>query len=134
MSLMSTFLVLLSTKKVEYDIIYNYLHCLQWSPYECLELGDPSQSEEAAKYILSYSPYQCVESKAYPHMLITAGWNDSRISFAEPTKYVAKLRKLKTDSNLLLLKTSLASGHRGASGRFSSFEEIAFMYAFLIDR
>lgn len=81
--------------------------------------------------MLEYSPYHNIGKKNYPHMLITGGINDPRVSFWEPTKYVARLRANKTDTNLLLLKT-YHSGHMGASGRYSSFVGTAFQYAFLI--
>lgn len=81
--------------------------------------------------MMSYSPYHNIEAKDYPAMLITAGLNDPRVSFSEPAKFVAKLRKSKTDNNTLLLKTYL-HGHMGASGRFDAFEELAFAWAFLI--
>jgi oligopeptidase B len=97
------------------------------------EWGDPNQ-KEFFDYILSYAPYENVESKGYPHMLVTAGLNDPRVSYWEPAKWVAKLRSMKTDKNLLLLKTNMAAGHGGASGRYDYLKEIAFEYAFLLDR
>jgi oligopeptidase B len=97
------------------------------------EWGDPNQ-KEFFDYILSYAPYENVENKDYPHMLVTAGLNDPRVSYWEPAKWVAKLRSMKTDKNLLLLKTNMAAGHGGASGRYDYLKEIAFEYAFIIDR
>jgi oligopeptidase B len=100
------------------------------------EWGNPDQ-EEFYRYIRSYSPYDNVAPRAYPAMLVTAGLNDPRVSFWEPAKWVAKLRALKTDlkmtdSNVLLLKTDMGSGHFGPSGRYEGIKEVAFDYAFLL--
>jgi oligopeptidase B len=84
-------------------------------------------------YMKSYSPYDNIEEKAYPHMLVTSGLHDSQVQYWEPTKWVAKLRDLKTDSNKLYLKTNMDAGHGGASGRFESLKEDAEEYAFLLD-
>ena len=97
------------------------------------EWGNPNE-KEYFDYMLSYSPYDNVEAKAYPNMLITAGLNDPRVQYWEPAKWTAKLRKLKTDSNVLLLKTNMGAGHGGASGRYDYLKEIAFEYAFIFDR
>ena len=85
-------------------------------------------------YIKSYSPYDNVEAKEYPALLITAGLNDSRVKYWEPAKWTAKLRTMKTDNNILLLKTNMGAGHGGASGRYESIKETAFEYAFVLDR
>lgn len=82
-------------------------------------------------YILSYSPYDNVEAKNYPAMLVTTGLHDSQVQYWEPTKWVAKLRDMKTDNNLLLLKIEMEQGHGGASGRFERYKEIALEYAFM---
>jgi len=82
-------------------------------------------------YIKSYSPYDNVEAKDYPDILITAGLNDPRVAYWEPAKLTAKLRALKTDNKLLLLKTNMGAGHGGASGRYDYLKEIAFDYAFV---
>jgi oligopeptidase B len=95
------------------------------------EWGNPAD-EEYYRYIRSYSPYDNVEAKAYPHLLITAGLNDPRVTYWEPAKWTAKLRDLKTDDNLLLLKTNLDSGHGGASGRYEYLKDIALEYTFLL--
>ncbi|MFN8393808.1 MAG: prolyl oligopeptidase family serine peptidase [Bacteroidia bacterium] len=97
------------------------------------EWGNPNE-EPYFKYMHSYSPYDNVTAQAYPHMLITAGLNDPRVHYWEPAKWCAKLRDLKTDSNLLLLKTNMGAGHQGASGRYGYLEELAFDYAFVLDR
>ena len=96
------------------------------------EWGNPNEKEDY-DYMLSYSPYDNLEAKAYPHLLLTTGLHDSQVQYWEPAKYVAKLRSLKTDDNLLLLKTDMESGHGGASGRFKRHQDTALMYAFLLD-
>lgn len=96
------------------------------------EWGNPHKPEEYA-YMRAYSPYDNLEAKAYPDLLATAGFNDSRVQYWEPAKWVAKLRTLKTDNNRLLLKTNMGAGHSGASGRFDYLKETAFEYAFLLD-
>ena len=95
------------------------------------EWGDPNQ-EAAYRYMKTYSPYDNVAQQAYPNLLITAGLNDPRVQYWEPAKWVAKLRATKTDSNILLLKTNMGSGHFGASGRYERIKETAFDYAFLL--
>ena len=104
------------------------LTVLEWE-----EWGNPNDSQYY-EYIKSYSPYDNVTAKEYPAMLITAGLNDSRVKYWEPAKWTAKLRELKTDDNLLLLKTNMSAGHGGASGRYEYLKEIAFEYAFVLDR
>ena len=73
-----------------------------------------------------------IEVKEYPNILITTGLHDSQVQYWEPAKWTAKLRDLKTDTNLLLLKTDMSSGHGGASGRFESLKEDALEYAFIL--
>ncbi|AFY87883.1 S9 family peptidase [Chroococcidiopsis thermalis] len=97
------------------------------------EWGNPND-KVYYDYIKSYSPYDNVEAKEYPDLLINAGLNDSRVQYWEPAKWTAKLRELKTDRNVLLLKTNMGAGHGGASGRYESLKETAFDYAFLLDR
>ena len=75
-----------------------------------------------------------VKARDYPNLLVTTGLHDSQIQYREPAKWVARLRALKTDSNLVFLKTNLEAGHSGASGRYKRYEEAAFYYAFLIDQ
>ena len=96
------------------------------------EWGNPN-NEEYYHYMKSYSPYDNVEAKNYPNMLVTTGLHDSQVQYWEPAKWVAKLRELKTDGNILLLQTDMESGHGGASGRFESLKEVALEYAFLLD-
>lgn len=95
------------------------------------EWGNP-QDETYYRYMKSYSPYDNVEAKAYPNLLVTTGLHDSQVQYWEPAKWVAKLRELKTDDNLLLLCTDMDSGHGGKSGRFKSYEGVALEFAFLI--
>jgi len=97
------------------------------------EWGNPIESEEVYRYMKSYAPYDNVEAKDYPHILALAGLNDPRVSYWEPAKWVARLRAKKTDTNTLLLKTRLDSGHGGPSGRYEAFREVAFVYAFILD-
>ena len=104
------------------------LTVLEWE-----EWGNPNDPQYY-EYIKSYSPYDNVTAKEYPNLLITAGLNDSRVKYWEPAKWTAKLRELKTDNNLLLLKTNMSAGHGGASGRYEYLQEIAFEYAFVLDR
>ncbi len=105
---------------------------LPLTPPEWPEWGNPLEDPEAYRTILAYSPYDNVQAQAYPHLLVTAGVSDPRVTYWEPAKWVAKLRELKTDDNLLLLQTNMSAGHGGASGRFDYLEEVAFRYAFLL--
>lgn len=98
---------------------------------EFLEWGNPKIKEEY-EYIKSYCPYTNIEAEAYPDILITTSLNDSQVMYWEPAKYTAKMRSLKTDNNLLLLKTNMGAGHGGASGRYDAFKEQAFIYAFIL--
>ncbi|MEZ4856038.1 MAG: S9 family peptidase [Gelidibacter sp.] len=96
------------------------------------EWGNPND-KVYYDYMKSYSPYDNVKPQAYPNILITTGLHDSQVQYWEPAKWVAKLRELKTDTNKLLLKTNMAAGHGGASGRFEALKEDAEEYAFLLD-
>lgn len=95
------------------------------------EWGNPKE-KEYYEYLLSYSPYDNVRTQDYPHLLVTSGLHDSQVQYWEPTKWVAKLRALRTNDNLLLLHTNMEAGHGGASGRFRTLKELAMEYAFLI--
>jgi oligopeptidase B len=97
------------------------------------EWGNP-QEKIFYDYMKSYSPYDNVEVKDYPHLLVTTGLNDPRVAYWEPAKWVAKLRALKTDQNLLVLKTDMSAGHSGPSGRYEYLKEMAFIYVFILDR
>ena len=96
------------------------------------EWGNP-KNKDAYEYMLSYSPYDNIEKKAYPNILVTTGLHDSQVQYFEPAKWVAKLRTMKTDNNLLLMHVNMEAGHGGASGRFASLKEVAMEYAFIID-
>lgn len=96
------------------------------------EWGNPNELDYY-NYIKSYSPYDNVEAKNYPNLLVTTGLHDSQVQYWEPAKWVAKLRDIKTDSNLLLFYTDMDAGHGGASGRFDALKEVARDYAFLLD-
>lgn len=104
------------------------LSAIEWD-----EWGNPHE-EPYYNYMLSYSPYDNVRRQDYPHLLVLAGLHDARVKYWEPAKWTAKLRSLKTDDNLLLLKTNMDAGHGGASGRYGYLREIAFEYAFVLDR
>ncbi|MDH4209924.1 MAG: S9 family peptidase [candidate division WOR-3 bacterium] len=98
---------------------------------EYTELGSPFE-KEFYEYMKSYSPYDNVAAMDYPDMLIVAGFNDPRVQYWEPAKWVAKLRALKTDDNLLLLKINMDAGHIGASGRYGYLRYVAFEFAFVM--
>jgi len=96
------------------------------------EWGNPN-AKKYYEYMLSYSPYDNVAAKAYPNMLVTTGLHDSQVQYFEPAKWVAKLRALKTDDNVLLLRIKMEAGHGGVSGRYRQYRETAFQYAFMLD-
>jgi oligopeptidase B len=95
------------------------------------EWGDPAE-RECYEYMLSYSPYDNVSAQAYPALLVTTGLWDSQVQYFEPAKWVARLRRLKTDDRPLLLRVNLEAGHGGRSGRFERYRELAEEYAFLL--
>ena len=95
------------------------------------EWGNPNE-KAAYDYMLKYSPYDNLRRGAYPAILVKTSFNDSQVMYWEPAKYVAKLRTLKTDNNVLLLKVNMAAGHGGSSGRYDQYKEVAFDYAFLL--
>jgi oligopeptidase B len=96
------------------------------------EWGNPN-NRKYYDYMLSYSPYDNVKSQKYPNMYVSTGLHDSQVQYWEPAKWVAKLRTLKTDDNLLFLDTNMDAGHGGASGRFEALKELAKEYSFLLD-
>ena len=98
---------------------------------EFLEWGNPENKEKYA-YMKAYSPYDNIRRQGYPAMLVRVSLNDSQLPYWEGTKYVAKLRTMKTDKNPLLLKTNMGAGHGGASGRYDALRETAFDYAFIL--
>jgi len=105
---------------------------LPLTPMEWPEWGNPITDADAFAQIRSYSPYDNVRAQAYPALLITAGLHDPRVTYWEPAKWAAKLRSVKTDDNLLLLKTNMGAGHGGKSGRFDRLREVAEEYAFIL--
>jgi oligopeptidase B len=100
---------------------------------EYLEWGNPANPLEYA-YMRSYSPYDNIAPVAYPAMLVRTSLNDSQVPYWEPAKYVARMRATRTDRNPLLLKTNMDAGHGGASGRYDSLKETAFLFAFILDQ
>ncbi len=107
---------------------------LPLTPPEWPEWGNPLEDKQAFSYIRSYSPYDNVRAQNYPALFVTAGLTDPRVTYWEPAKWVARLRALKTDDNLLVLKTNMDAGHGGAAGRFDRLRETAAAYAFVIDQ
>ena len=105
---------------------------LPLTPPEWPEWGNPIEDAAAFRTIAAYSPYDNVTAQDYPAIFVTAGLTDPRVTYWEPAKWVARLRKLKTDANPLLLHTNMEAGHGGASGRFHRLEEVAMVYAFVL--
>ena len=96
------------------------------------EWGNPKKAAEF-DYMITYSPYDNIAAKAYPNMLVRTSFNDSQVMYWEPAKYVAKMRALRTDHNILMLKTNLSpAGHGGLSGRYDRLHDAAFDYAFIL--
>ena len=115
------------------DVLNTMLNAdLPLTPPEWPEWGNPIEDKAAFEYIRSYSPYDQLMPGEYPPIMVTAGLNDRRVTYWEPAKYVAKLRAVKTDDNLALLKTDMGSGHGGRSGRTARWYEIAEEYAFML--
>ena len=94
------------------------------------EWGNPNE-KDVFDYMLTYSPYDNIERKKYPNLMVTAGLNDPRVGYWEPAKWIAKLRDVKTDDNLLIMDCNMETGHGGASGRFERIKEVALEYAFM---
>ncbi len=105
---------------------------LPLTPPEWAEWGNPIESAAFYTLMASYSPYDNVAAQAYPPILALSGLTDPRVTYWEPTKWVAKLREKATGDAPILLRTNMGAGHGGASGRFQRLEEIAFEYAFAI--
>lgn len=105
---------------------------LPLTPGEWPEWGNPIEDKAAFDLIRGYSPYDNVRAQAYPPMFISGGLNDPRVTYWEPAKWAAKLRSVKTDDNVLLLKTNMGAGHGGKSGRFESLREAAEEHAFVL--
>ena len=100
--------------------------------FEFDEWGNP-KNKEYYDYMKSYSPYDNIEAKNYPNILVTSGYWDSQVQYWEPAKYVAKMREMKTDQNLLLFWCNMDAGHGGKSGRFEALKEVALEYVFMFD-
>jgi oligopeptidase B len=98
---------------------------------EWIEWGNPNNIEEF-EYMIKYSPYDNVKAQKYPAMLVRVSLNDSQVPYWEGTKFVAKIRGMKTDTNPLLLKANMGAGHGGSSGRYDALRETAFAYAFML--
>jgi oligopeptidase B len=105
---------------------------LPLTPPEWPEWGNPIESDTAYRTIAAYSPYDNVQAKAYPAILALAGLTDPRVTYSEPAKWVARLRKLATGEPLILLRTNMEAGHAGASGRIERLKEVALSYAFAL--
>ena len=105
---------------------------LPLTPPEWPEWGNPIEDAEAYRTIAAYAPYDNVAAQAYPAIFATAGLTDPRVTYWEPAKWVARLRRLKTDDRPLLLHTNMEAGHGGASGRFRRLKEVAMVYAFVL--
>ena len=105
---------------------------LPLTPPEWPEWGNPIASEDAYRAIAAYSPYDNVTARDYPAILALGGLSDPRVTYWEPAKWIAKLRALRTDDHLTILRTNMDAGHGGASGRFDRLHETAFAMAFAL--
>jgi len=114
------------------DVINTMLdETLPLTTEEWIEWGNPHE-REAFEYMIQYSPYDNVRPQNYPNMLVEISLYDSQVPYWEGAKFVAKVRELKTDDNVVLLKTNMSAGHGGSSGRYDRLKEIAFEYAFAL--
>ena len=115
------------------DVLNTMLDDTLWlTPGEYPEWGNPAASAEDYRRIRAYSPYDNIAPGAYPHLFVTGGLSDPRVTYWEPAKWVARLRALKTDGNLLLLRMNMGAGHGGRSGRYEALDEVAEEYAFML--
>ena len=105
---------------------------LPLTPREWSEWGNPVTDKAAFEYMLSYSPYDNVRAQSYPPLFVSSGLNDPRVTYWEPTKWVAKLRAMRTNDSLLLLHTNMGAGHGGKSGRWQALRETAEEYVFVL--
>lgn len=105
---------------------------LPLTPPEWEEWGNPIKSKEYFDYIMSYSPYDNIEARDYPPMMVTGGLNDPRVTYWEPAKWTAKMRHLKTDNNLLVMRMNMGAGHFANSGRYGRLKDYAQEYAFML--
>ena len=116
------------------DVINTMLDSsLPLTTQEYEQWGNPNVKADY-DYMMTYSPYDNLKAINYPNILATGGLNDSQVGFHEPAKWVAKIRELKTDKNIVLLRTNMESGHGGATGRFEYLKEEAFRAAFIMQR
>ena len=105
---------------------------LPLTPPEWPEWGNPIENAQDYETMFAYSPYDQIQEMDYPHVLATGGLTDPRVTYWEPTKFVARLRDRRTDDGLTLLKMNMGAGHGGASGRFDSLRETALNWAFAL--
>ena len=98
---------------------------------EWIEWGNPNE-KKAWDYMVQYSPYDNVKAQKYPNMLIEISLNDSQVPYWEGAKLAAKIRELKTNDSVILLKTNMGAGHGGSSGRYDRLKEVAFDYAYAL--
>jgi oligopeptidase B len=104
---------------------------LMYTEQEYLEWGNPHE-KGYYDYMKTYDPYINVKATSYPNILVRVGFNDPRVNYWEGTKWVAKLRSLKTDHNTILLKVNMGQGHMGSTGRYDRYREIALDYAYVL--
>ena len=101
---------------------------------EWIEWGNPRDDKKAWDYMVKYSPYNNVKAQPYPNMLIEISLNDSQVPYWEGAKLAAKIREMKTNDSVILLKTNMGAGHGGASGRYDQLKEVAFEYAYALSQ
>jgi oligopeptidase B len=105
---------------------------LPLTPPEWSEWGNPIEDSAVFDLIQSYSPYDNIEAREYPPMLVTGGLNDPRVTYWEPAKWTAKMREMKTDNNLLIMRINMGAGHFANSGRYGRLRDYAEEYAFML--
>ncbi|MDU0354257.1 prolyl oligopeptidase family serine peptidase [Paraglaciecola aquimarina] len=105
---------------------------LPLTPPEWTEWGNPIESKEVYQLLASYSPYDNIQAREYPPMLVTGGLNDPRVTYWEPAKWTAKMRALKTDNNLLVMRMNMGAGHFANTGRYGRLKDFAQEYAFTL--
>ena len=98
---------------------------------EWIEWGNPNIKKDW-DYMVQYSPYDNVKAQAYPNMLVEVSLNDSQVPYWEGAKFAAKIREMKTNDSVILLKTNMGAGHGGSSGRYDRLKEIAFDYTYAL--
>ena len=98
---------------------------------EWIEWGNPNK-KDAWDYMIKYSPYENIKAQNYPNMLVEISLNDSQVPYWEGAKFTAKVRELKTNDSVVLLKTNMGAGHGGSSGRYDRLKEVAFDYAYAL--